>query len=125
MRANEPSEVTRMLDFLGVYVVKHFHEEELLLEAQKYPRLAQHKQAHDHFIQELLAMKSAFAATGETMSLSTLVHSFMMTWLRQHILVMDLELAGHLNKPAEKSAPRAARKKKGAGDKKSSATKRS
>jgi hemerythrin-like metal-binding protein len=104
--------------------VKHFHEEELLMEAQKYPRRAQHKQAHDHFIQELLAMKSAFAATGETMSLSTLVHSFMMTWLRQHILVMDQELAGHLNKPAEKSAPRAAKKKK-AGGKKSSATKRS
>ncbi len=99
MRKGEREEVSRMLGFLGEYVVEHFGCEEREMKAHAFPFFTIHKTAHDRFVQQFLEIKAEYEATGETPWLSIKVHKVVMKWLREHILGMDQQLAHHLNAP--------------------------
>ena len=95
-----------MLAFLGEYVVEHFGCEEREMKAHAFPFFTIHKAAHDRFVQQFQEIKAEYEATGETPWLSIKVHKVVMTWLREHILGMDQQLAQHLNAPVG-AGPRA------------------
>lgn len=99
MRKGEREEVSRMLEFLGEYVVEHFGCEEREMKERAFPFFSIHKAAHDQFVQRFQEIKAEYAATGETPWLSIKVHKVVMTWLREHILGMDQRLATHLKAP--------------------------
>jgi len=78
------------LDFLGDYVVKHFAHEEALMCACTYPNMEEHKKLHAKFVQTFLDLKKKFEESNEPLSVSTQINYAAMSWLINHIKVIDM-----------------------------------
>ncbi|MBI5250316.1 MAG: hemerythrin family protein [Desulfomonile tiedjei] len=85
------------IKFLAQYVVNHFATEEKFMTHHKYPRLPEHKKAHDDFTAEV----TDFIQEHEDKDISSeLVVSVIIKlgdWTRDHIRGMDQELGKFLN----------------------------
>lgn len=92
-RANEET-VADCVWRLTDYVVQHFADEEQLMESAGYPELAVHRSLHEHLTAETLRMAARYF-NGEELQPATLA-PFLAGWLKDHILTVDLRLAGYL-----------------------------
>ena len=66
MERGDPTEVTRLLDFLGRYVVEHFSAEEAVMVSSRFPRHDAHRAQHANFVRDWVAMKQEVAPRGPT-----------------------------------------------------------
>ena len=84
-------EKSRMvLEFLGNYVVEHFAHEEALMYSCNYPNTDEHEKLHKKFVQTFLDLKKKFNESGEPLSVSTQIHYATMSWLVNHIQIIDM-----------------------------------
>jgi len=81
-------EMIRIVYALERYTVTHFTAEEIFMREIGYPKFAEHKKAHDHFVARIREEKIRVAA-GERLNLD-IVH-YLKDWLINHILVADKE----------------------------------
>ncbi len=88
-------EVKKLVAYLEQYVSTHFGAEERLLQAKKYPALAQHKALHEAFIREFKACKEQIEKGQGSAGLLKL-NSLIGTWLVQHIGQEDARYAAFL-----------------------------
>ena len=93
LAAGDRSEISRLLDFLGQYVVVHFGAEEGLMRSRAYPDFPMHKAEHDRFLEDLAALHEEHRAQGPTEVLVSRVNRQVADWLRVHILGTDAVLA--------------------------------
>jgi methyl-accepting chemotaxis protein len=98
MRQGDRSEIGRLFDFLGSYVVEHFGMEQKLMEAASYPAYPMHKAAHERFVRDYLELKKSFEATGGGAALTLKVRDWTSQWLTAHIAQTDKQLADYLAK---------------------------
>lgn len=85
-------EVTKTLDFLEEYVVKHFNEEEALQLKINYPLYnIQHKQ-HDEFKNDLKEFRRVFETEGTSALLASNIQERLADWLKNHITNLDKDL---------------------------------
>ncbi|MCS6970708.1 MAG: bacteriohemerythrin [Planctomycetes bacterium] len=89
--------IGELLDFLADYTVKHFADEERLMERAGYAELPQHRQLHQDLVQRVQALRQRLQR-GETLNTAE-VSDFLSAWLRHHILRAD-----HAYAPAVKAA---------------------
>jgi hemerythrin-like metal-binding protein len=97
MRQGDRSEIGRLFDFLGSYVVEHFGMEQKLMEAANYPAYPMHKAAHERFVRDYLELKKTFEATGGGAALTLKVRDWTSQWLTAHIAQTDKQLAAYLS----------------------------
>lgn len=97
------SEVINTLDFLEVYVIKHFNYEEEIQKKNKYPKFnVQHKQ-HEEFKNELKELRRVFETTGISSLFVINTQQKMVKWCKDHIMNSDMELGEYLTKNTKES----------------------
>ena len=80
-----------ILNGLVDYTMYHFAREERIMEACGYPRLDEHKIVHKKMAQQVLDQRDSFLLFGGSdASVQTLV-DFLMNWLKDHILKVDMD----------------------------------
>ena len=87
-------QVRAVLDALADYTVKHFRDEEALMERHHYPALAEHRRKHQELIRsvEELRQKNKDSEIG----LSITVSDFLKEWLTNHIQGADKKYGPYL-----------------------------
>lgn len=89
-------EVINTLNFLEVYVIKHFNEEEELQKKNNYPGYnVQHKQ-HEEFKNELKDLRKVFENTGVSALFVINTQQKMCQWWKTHIRDLDKNLGDFL-----------------------------
>jgi hemerythrin len=90
-------EIEGLLDFLGQYVVRHFQDEEHLMEELDCPAAAANKQAHAQFLSKYGELRKRFAGAGAGPSLVLEMHNMLSNWLVQHIKGVDIQLRSYVD----------------------------
>lgn len=83
-----------VLNGLVAYTKEHFGNEEALMQASGYPRLAQHQQQHRALTQQVDDLLAKQRAGQITVSLDTM--NFIRDWLQNHIQRSDKEAGIHM-----------------------------
>lgn len=83
--------LAKVLNNLMVYTRSHFDREEAEMQRINYPGTLAHKAEHTRLMNEVHALKTRMES-GEKIS-ATAVFTFLNTWLRHHILEVDMKLA--------------------------------
>jgi len=92
---NRKEKIETALDFLGDYAVNHFAAEEALMRECNYPDIESHVLLHDHFTKEVGAFVDKFKKEGDTISVSETINSFVVMWLKEHIMDRDKTMAAY------------------------------
>jgi hemerythrin len=100
MGRGDESEIARLFEFLGTYVVQHFGAEEALMRRIAFPGEAVHRAAHERFIREYQALRKLFDDHGASAAVTIKTKTWIVDWLQQHIASTDQQLAKHLKKTA-------------------------
>ena len=85
--------VKSVLNELEDYVRNHFEREENRMKAAGYPRLAEHVQEHEAFLEWLQSIMSTYDATPDTDADAEVVRTvagYLQTWWDIHILTTDM-----------------------------------
>lgn len=98
-------DLTDVLNRLDWYVRHHFSFEESLLRAAHYQGLEGHIAEHREFERWLRSSRRAVRAGGaEARDIGKIINDYLKDWLRQHILVVDMDyksvLTAATNRPA-------------------------
>ena len=89
-------EVSKTLDFLQDYVVKHFADEEKLQLQSAYPDYKVHKEKHEAFKVAVKNIVDEFKASGANIQLVAKVNTSVGSWLINHIKTEDKKVAMHI-----------------------------
>lgn len=84
---NASEELTQLLDELIDYAIYHFFFEEQAMAENNYPRLDQHRQAHDFFTSRVVALHEEHHTGKRPLTLDVL--AFLQSWLINHIVETD------------------------------------
>ncbi len=90
------AEVSRLVAFLGDYVVSHFGNEERLMEKQAYPKRAEHQTIHAAFMKELGQLRGDLERGGASPALAVALNRKLGDWLVNHIMGVDKALGAFL-----------------------------
>ncbi len=80
------SESREVIDEMIEYAEKHFSREESLLQAVRYPRLAEHHAVHERLMNDIRLFKSQYIAGNVD---GSAVASFLIEWIVDHIKKID------------------------------------
>jgi hemerythrin len=89
-------ELSKSLDFLTNYTIKHFFDEEQIQRKYEYPDYVNHKMYHDNFKITVRDLSHQLILKGPSDQLIDDVKSKIGNWLITHIKIQDLKLAAHL-----------------------------
>ena len=96
-RGEGRAELTRLLDFLDEYVVKHFGDEEALQRENGFPEFQNHQLLHLGFTKRLVDLKRTIRSEGEVQVDHVLTtNKMLLDWLVNHIATRDREFGRYL-----------------------------
>ena len=87
-----PAQCDALLGFLGSYVVTHFRHEENCMWQHRCPAHEKNKAAHATFLEAFAAFKARYAAQGPDPALLRELHGVAASWIRNHIMTIDVQL---------------------------------
>ncbi len=93
-RRDSKEEFLHILNQLMDYVLVHFTDEEALMKEFDYPGLLEHRQNHSQTTDELFGFDIRLMSGDPDAAKAFL--NFLTDWLRNHINVVDRELAAYL-----------------------------
>jgi len=93
--ASRKEKVDTAINFLTSYTLKHFANEEKMMQESAYPGIDDHKAQHKAFEQIVIGLKEKIKASGETMQMSNEINSVVVDWLIEHVLGIDMLFANH------------------------------
>ena len=96
-RYDKDAEILKMLDFLCVYTIQHFSDEEMLMLRCKFPEFEKHREIHEEFKQRAYLLVEKFKEWGgysDTFAL--ILRSQVGLWLIEHIKNDDSKIAEYL-----------------------------
>jgi hemerythrin len=96
MLKGDTTEIARLFDFLGTYVVEHFGAEERLMRESAFPGFAVHKAAHERFVRDYQELRKVFDSNGASSAVTIRTKTWIVDWLKAHIAGTDQQLARHL-----------------------------
>lgn len=91
-------EVMKTLDFLEEYVCKHFSDEEEIQRKYNYSEYVTQCSQHEEFKKELQKLREVFKNQGTSALLALNIQKNMITWCKNHIMILDKDLGEFLNK---------------------------
>jgi hemerythrin len=92
------------LSFFNGYVLYHFAAEEHVMKRVSYPRFEQHRQWHSRFRDEIRGIMERAAQNGIFNDLTARISLVMESWLKEHIRVMDRDMASFIRGLGDASA---------------------
>ena len=95
--------VPQTLKFLGEYVEKHFHDEQLLQIEAQYPKASAHKKMHTDFVAAFKKMKQEYDADHDSLMTLLKINKAVADWLKNHIMIHDKEFAVYYKNFTNKS----------------------
>ena len=95
-RGGKADELNTAIEFLTVYVLKHFSDEEKLQEEYEYPDIKNHKIYHNEFKKTVSDLTQRLKNEGYTDAIVKLTIKTMADWLTHHIKSDDFRLAAHI-----------------------------
>jgi len=87
--------VGKVLQRLIDYTKSHFAAEEVILERNGYPDLAEHRAAHKALVSQVLQFKKDFEAG--SVGIAVEINQFLQKWLSDHIQNTDKKYGKYLN----------------------------
>lgn len=90
------TEVSKTLDFLQNYVVRHFADEERLQIQSSYPDYKSHREKHESFKATVKSIADEYEKGGATIQLVAKVNTSIGGWLINHIKSEDKKVAAHI-----------------------------
>ncbi|RKZ53163.1 MAG: hypothetical protein DRR16_11935 [Candidatus Parabeggiatoa sp. nov. 3] len=104
IRTNKGQEhIQRISAFLEDYVVRHFNDEEVLMQEYKYPGYPAHKSLHLKFIEAFNALKEELREKQDKgLYMVFRVQTLIMDWFVNHIVKVDKQLGVFLSTQLEK-----------------------
>jgi len=90
------SEVGKLFEFLGDFVLEHFVAEERAMSESAYPGTNVHSAAHRRFMREYGDLRRLYDTAGPTLAIAVRTGTWVQDWLHSHIFGADLALARHL-----------------------------
>jgi len=97
-----------ILSEIRTYVLKHFHDEETMLQKYKYPDLLDQCHEHDKFMKymidytnekiQIYTIKRDDAISSDTAALMADLHGYIAGWWGEHILKKDAMYVDHVKK---------------------------
>jgi hemerythrin-like metal-binding protein len=101
--------ILEMLQFLGEYAQKHFHDEEKVFEQYDHPMKEVNKEEHRLFLEKYVHYQQKLHTKLQqerlTRSILIQLHIFLRSWLVKHILKVDTSLRDCAKKADEQQAP--------------------
>jgi hemerythrin len=94
------SEVCGLINFLCLYVIQHFNEEEKLQQESGYPGYEEHREMHRSFVDRLGDLREQMAREGASLSLVLTTNNVLIDWLIRHITREDRKIGEHLRAQA-------------------------
>lgn len=91
-------EISKLLGFLGEYVIKHFSDEEAEFERLKCPAAMANRIAHQQFIRRFQEYQKRFEKEGPTPTLILDMQKNLADWVVRHIKETDTKLAASVSK---------------------------
>ncbi|MHC1684502.1 MAG: bacteriohemerythrin [Clostridiaceae bacterium] len=92
----DKKEVLRTLDYLEIYVVKHFNEEEFIQRRYNYPKYNEQHRQHEEFKMQLLELRKELESMGLTTTFVILTEQKVCSWWHNHIIKEDKDLGDYL-----------------------------
>jgi hemerythrin len=93
---NGKEAVTKSLDFLNNYTIKHFFDEEKLQQGSGYPDYPNHKKMHEDFKAVIRELKVREIWNGSSDELVSELRAKIGDWLVTHIKGQDIKVASHI-----------------------------
>ena len=88
-----------LVDFVEIYTLAHFQHEEGCMARHRCPVHQQNKNAHEAFLEFFRSFKRRFEIEGCRPDVLHQLHQQCCDWIRQHILLIDLQLKPCLKQP--------------------------
>jgi len=98
MKSGDRKESGQLIEFLGTYVGEHFAAEERAMKDSGYRGLSQHALEHGQFVREFMAIGNRFDRHGPSAGVAVDLKTWLASWLKDHILKVDVEFARHLER---------------------------
>jgi hemerythrin len=99
-RVPRKDKVETAITFLAQYVIRHFANEEILMEECNYPETDTHKKEHADFLEAAVNLQEQFVndtyTLGETnndLHLSIEINKTVIAWLTKHVMGSDKKMA--------------------------------
>jgi hemerythrin len=86
----------RTAEFLSMYTIKHFKDEEDIQIKYDYPEFHRHKSLHDNFKGKVIMLLEELNTEGPSEFFVQQVNTVVGNWLINHIKVEDLKLAEYI-----------------------------
>jgi hemerythrin len=96
-------EVSKSLDFLTNYTIKHFFDEEQLQQKYKYPDFPNHKNYHEAFKITVRDLSHKLILKGASDELTEELKAKIGGWLVTHIKGQDTKVAAHIKAQGQKT----------------------
>jgi len=84
------------LEFLILYTVQHFNDEETLQLRCNYPHYDTHKKSHEEFKATVLNFVEEFKTNGSSAELSATINEVVVNWLIEHVSKEDRKIAQYI-----------------------------
>jgi len=101
--------IKKIVTELREYTVHHFYDEEKYMGKIKYPKLAEHQGEHARLTRQVKGYQHAMYKKQEITAEE--VRDFLKTWLLDHILKSDMQIAAFVREKQEAQAPEPADEK--------------
>jgi len=92
--SNQSAKAVDAIDFLSGYVLRHFANEERLMDESDYPDSAVHKKQHSDFVAVVTDYRTRLES-GKSDDIMLEVNKAVVEWLSGHVLGSDKALAVH------------------------------
>ena len=90
-------ETEATLDFLGEYIIKHFSDEEELMQQSGYTKYDWHHEMHRWYIAEFRKLREEFMLRGVSVEFTQLLEKSIINWIVHHIGTVDVSLGQFIN----------------------------
>ena len=100
-RENDIAEVTKVLAEYVEHSIKHFADEEKLMQDADFSDYFTHKAEHDRHIKELTALTKYFQKNQDPRAIYTHIQGGLSPWILHHIQTMDSAAAEFLKTVAK------------------------
>lgn len=88
--------IGKSLDFLADYTVKHFKDEEEVMQKYNVVELPNHKKEHEDFVKFVVETIGKFKKDGANLSMLITIHQQLGEWLVDHILKKDKQIQNYV-----------------------------
>ena len=104
-QGNGQSVVADLLERLIADTAEHLRHEEMQMQQAEFPGLENHRVGHEHFVDDLRALKAKLDAGSITVAAQ--LSSVLRDWLSLHIRRNDKEMVGFIRQKNRQSRPAA------------------